>query len=40
VIGGPKWAEWATLIASHLVSGEIKTYPVNQLDQAWSWIKA
>lgn len=40
VVGGPKWAEWCNKIASHLVSGEMKTYPVDQLDDAWSWVKA
>jgi hypothetical protein len=40
VIGGPKWAEWATKLASHLMSGEVKTYTIDQLDEAWSWIKA
>lgn len=40
VVGGPKWAEWATRIASHLVSAEIRTYSADQLDDAWSWVKA
>lgn len=40
VIGGPKWAEWGTKITAHLVSAEIKTFKVDQLDEAWSWIKA
>ncbi len=39
VVGGPKWAEWSTKIAAHLVSAEIKTYPADQLDDAWSWVK-
>ena len=40
VVGGPKWAEWCTKIASHLVAGEIKTYSADQLDDAWSWVQA
>ncbi|MFH0958919.1 MAG: STAS/SEC14 domain-containing protein [Pseudomonadota bacterium] len=40
VVGGPKWAEWSTKIASHLVTAEIKTYPADRLDDAWSWVKA
>jgi hypothetical protein len=40
VVGGPKWAEWGMKISSHLVSGELKTYPADQLDDAWTWIKA
>jgi hypothetical protein len=40
VVGGPKWAEWCTKIASHFVSGETKTYPADQLDDAWSWVES
>ena len=40
VVGGPKWAEWCKKIASHLVAAEIKTYPADQLDDAWSWVQA
>lgn len=40
VIGGPKWAQWGTMIAGHLVSAEIKTYPVNEFEQAWAWMKS
>lgn len=39
VIGGPKWAEWGTKLAGHMVSGEVKTFPVDQLQAAWDWIK-
>jgi hypothetical protein len=39
VIGGPKWAEWGTKLAAHMVSGEVKTFPVDQLQAAWDWIK-
>jgi hypothetical protein len=39
VIGGPKWAEWGTKLASHLLSGEVKTYPADQLTDAWKWIE-
>ena len=40
VVGGPKWAEWATKVAAHLMSCEVKTYTGDQLDDAWSWTKA
>ena len=40
VVGGPKWTEWATRFASHFMSTEIKTYSADQLDDAWSWVKA
>lgn len=40
IVGGPKWAEWGSRIFSHIVSGEIKTYSGDRLDEAWTWIKA
>lgn len=40
VIGGPKWAEWGTKLASHVLSGEVKTYSGDQLSDAWKWIEA
>jgi len=40
VVGGPKWVEWATKLFSLLVSGECKTFPAAELQQAHSWIKA
>jgi len=40
VVGGPKWAEWATKMASHWISAEIKTYQGDSLDDAWAWLEA
>ena len=40
VVGGPKWAEWGTKVAAHLISAEVKTYHAEQLGEAWTWIKA
>ncbi len=40
VVGGPKWAEWGTKLVAHLLSGEVKTYPNAQLNDAWKWIEA
>lgn len=40
VVGGPKWVEWATKVFSTLMSGECKTFPVNQLEQAQAWLRA
>lgn len=40
VVGGPKWIEWATKIATVIVSCECKTFAVNQLTEAKTWIKA
>ncbi len=40
IVGGPKWAEWGTKLVAHLVSGQLKTFSGDQLEEAWSWIKA
>lgn len=40
VIAGQKWAEWASKIAAHLIPAEMKTYTVDQLEEAWSWLEA
>jgi hypothetical protein len=40
IVGGPKWAEWATKLVSHLISAEVKTYSDDQLDEAWHWVLA
>lgn len=38
VVGGPKWVEWGTKVASAMISGEVKTYETVQLDKALKWI--
>ncbi len=40
VVGGAKWVEWATNIASHLMEGEVRTFPEAQLTEALDWIRA
>jgi len=40
VVGGAKWVEWATKIASHFMKGEVKTFPEEQLHQALDWVRA
>ena len=37
VVGGPAWVEWGTKVAGALVSGEVKTYPAEELDAALKW---
>ena len=38
VVGGPKWVEWAMKIGALAVSGEIKSFPAGERDQALHWI--
>ncbi len=37
VVGGPKWVEWGTKVAATMMSGEVKTYRIAQLDEALKW---
>lgn len=40
VIGGPKWVDWVLKIATLAISGEIRSFPSSEREQALSWIKA
>jgi len=40
VVGGPKWSEWGTKLAGHFIKADVKTFPENQLQEAWDWIKS
>jgi hypothetical protein len=40
VVGGPKWVEWATKLGALLMTGEVKTFSADQLNDAWNWIQS
>ncbi|MBU0514083.1 MAG: STAS/SEC14 domain-containing protein [Proteobacteria bacterium] len=40
VVGGAKWMEWASKVGGHLIKGEVKTFDLAQLDEAWAWVKS
>ena len=40
VVGGARWVEWATKIASHFMKGEVKTFSEEQLQEGLNWIKS
>jgi hypothetical protein len=40
LVGGPKWMEWLTKLCAKFISGETKTFPLEQLKDAWVWLKA
>jgi hypothetical protein len=40
LVGGPKWMDWLTRLVTKIMSGETKTFPREQLQEAWDWIKA
>jgi len=40
LVGGPKWVEWAMKLDNYLMKAEVKTFPVDQLQEAWDWIRS
>jgi hypothetical protein len=40
IVGGPKWIELITKLFAPLMEGDVKTFPGNQLPQAWEWIRS
>jgi hypothetical protein len=39
IVGGPKWVQWATKLGALIMSGEVKTFPSDQLKDAWDWVQ-
>lgn len=39
IVGGPDWVAWSVKLLGHFIKGEIRTFPSDQLDEAWSWVK-
>jgi hypothetical protein len=40
MVGGPIWEEWcANKAASPLMNGEIRTFRLDQLPEAWAWLR-
>jgi hypothetical protein len=40
LVGGPKWVKWAMELDNYLMKGEVKTFGVEQLQEAWDWIRS
>ncbi len=40
VVGGPKWIQPAMDIGSHFEKAECKVFAVDQLAEAWDWVKS
>ena len=40
LVGGPKWVQWAMKLDNYLMRGEVKTFSIVQLQDAWQWVKA
>ena len=39
VVGAPAWEEWCAKLAGIFMTGEIRTFPPEQLQQAWDWLR-
>ena len=40
MIGGPKWEEWCVkAAAAPLMGGEMRTFCLDELTQAWEWLR-
>jgi hypothetical protein len=40
LVGGSTWMEWLTKLAGRVMSGEARTFPREQLQEAWDWLKS
>lgn len=40
LVGGPKWAQWGMKLDNHLTRAEVKTFPIDELQDAWDWIES
>lgn len=41
MVGAPKWEEWCVkLPASMLIKGQLQTFRLDQLAEAWQWLRA
>jgi hypothetical protein len=40
VVGAPAWEEWCVKLAGIFMTGKIRTFPPEQLQQAWGWLRA
>lgn len=39
LVGGPKWVQWAMKLDNFLMRGEVKTFSIDQLEEAWGWLE-
>jgi len=37
VVGGPEWVNWCIRLSGFLMKGEIRIFPGDQLEEAWTW---
>jgi hypothetical protein len=40
VVGGPRWVDWCLKLGALMISGEIRSFPASQREEALAWVKA
>ncbi|MGB2601535.1 MAG: STAS/SEC14 domain-containing protein [Candidatus Omnitrophota bacterium] len=40
IVTDSKWMQWSSKLVSYFLQGEVKSFPGDQLDEAWIWIEA
>jgi hypothetical protein len=40
VVGAPRWEEWCVRVAGLVVRGELRTFPPEQIADAWRWLRS
>ena len=40
VVGGFKWINAVVKLFAYLMKGQVKTFPRDQLPEAWEWLKS
>jgi len=40
VVGGPRWVEWGANLGALFMNTDLRTFPSEQLEDAWAWIQS
>ncbi len=40
LVGGPKYVQWGMELDNYIMNGEVKTFPIDKLGEAWDWVKS
>jgi hypothetical protein len=40
IVGAPRWEEWCVKLAGFLIAGEVRSFRIDQLQDAWKWLRA
>jgi hypothetical protein len=40
LVGGPDWVRWSARMFALFLKGEVRCFPADQLEEAWTWVEA